>query len=55
VICLRAGIRDLYLSAGVGLDLTYLRVDLAMYGKEIGLDPGDRPLLNIALSPLFEY
>lgn len=55
VICLRAGIRDLYLSAGVGLDLTYLRVDLAMYGKELGLDPGDRPLLNIALSLSFEY
>lgn len=55
VVYLRAGIRDAYLSAGLGLDLTAFRIDFAMYGTELGLEPGDRALLNIALSVAYQY
>jgi hypothetical protein len=54
-VSLRAGINESYLSAGLGLDLTIFDIDFAMYGSELGLDPGSRPLLNMALSVAFEY
>lgn len=55
VVSLRAGISDAYLSTGLGLNLTYFQIDFAMYGKELGLEPGSRPVLNIALSLAFKY
>jgi hypothetical protein len=55
VVSLRAGIRETYLSAGVGVDLSVCKIDFAMYGTELGIDPGKRPLLNIAFSLAFEY
>ena len=55
ILYLRAGIRDCYLSSGLGLDLSICQIDFAMYGSELGLEPGSRPLLNIALSASFEY
>jgi hypothetical protein len=55
VLTLRAGVRDAYLSTGLGLDLTACEIDLAMYGTEAGLEPGSRPILNLALSLSFEY
>lgn len=55
VVSLRAGISDTYLSTGLGLDLTYFQIDFAMFGKELGLDPGKRPVLNIALALAFKY
>lgn len=54
-VSLRVGINEAYLSAGLGLDLTIFDIDFAMYGSELGLDPGKRPLLNMALSLAFEY
>jgi len=55
VISLRAGINETYLSTGIGLDLTLFQIDLAMYGSELGIDPGKRPLLNMDLSLSFQY
>jgi len=55
VVSLRAGISDTYLSTGLGLDLTLCQIDFAMYGTEMGLDPGIRPLLNMVLSVGFVY
>lgn len=55
VVSLRTGISDTYLSTGLGLDLTVCQIDFAMYGKELGIEPGKRPLLNMALSVSFEY
>lgn len=55
VVSLRAGISDAYLSSGLGLDLSVCQLDFAMYGSELGIDPGKRPLLNIALSLSFQY
>ncbi len=55
VVSLRAGISDTYLATGLGVDLSIFEIDLAMWGSELGLDPGKRPLLNMALSLSFEY
>jgi len=55
VVSLRAGISDAYLSSGLGLDLSVCQIDFAMYGTEMGLDPGRRPLLNMVLSVGFVY
>jgi len=55
VVSLRAGISDTYLSTGLGLDLTVCQIDFAMYGTEMGLDPGRRPLLNMVMSVGFVY
>jgi hypothetical protein len=55
VVSLRAGIRETYLSAGLGLDLTLFQLDFAMYGTELGIEPGERPLLNMAFSLAFQY
>jgi len=55
VLNLRAGINETYLSTGIGLDLTLFQIDFAMYGSELGIDPGKRPLLNMDLSLSFQY
>lgn len=55
VVSLRAGIAETYLSTGLGLDLSLFTIDCAMYGSELGLDPGKRPVLNMALSVSFQY
>lgn len=55
VVSLRAGIQDAYLATGLGIDLSILQIDFAIYGSELGLDPGDRPLLNMGLSVSFTY
>lgn len=55
VVSLRAGISDTYLSAGLGLNLSFFQIDFAMFGKELGIEPGMRPLLNMALSLSFKY
>lgn len=55
VVSLRAGIQDTYLSAGLGLDFTFFTLDVAMYGTELGLEPGKRPLLNIATGVSFTF
>ncbi len=55
VVSVRAGLREAYLSAGLGLDLSICKIDLAMYGTEGGLEPGNRPILNIAFSIAAEY
>lgn len=55
VVSLRAGIHETYLAAGLGLDLTACQLDFAFYGSELGIEPGSRPLLNMALSLSFEY
>ena len=55
IVSLRAGINETYLTAGVGLDLAIFKIDFAMYGKELGLEPGKRPCLNMAFGLSFEY
>lgn len=54
-LSLRAGIADALPCLGFGLDLTVLRVDCAMRGRELGLEPGARPTFVLDLGLLFRY
>jgi hypothetical protein len=55
ILSFRAGINDALLAAGFGLDLTHFTLSLAMYGRELGLDPGKRPVYNVVLALDFRY
>lgn len=55
VVSLRAGINESYAALGLGLDLSILSLDVAMYGSELGIDPGARPLLNMEVSMAIEF
>lgn len=55
ILSFRAGINDALLAAGFGLDLTHFNLSLAMYGRELGLDPGKRPVYNVVLALDFRY
>ncbi len=55
ILSFRAGIKDALPSAGFGADLTLFTVGLSMYGEELGLEPGDRPVFNMILAFEFEY
>jgi hypothetical protein len=39
-IAVRAGVNQGYLSAGVGLDLKVVTIDVSTYGEEMSLNPG---------------
>ncbi len=45
----RFGINQGYFSAGAGLKLACFQFDAAVYGKELGTEPGAKPQLNVAL------
>ncbi len=51
----RAGIQDALLSLGVGMDLTVMRIDVAMRGVELGIDPGKNTEMALDLALLFRY
>ncbi|AEF81420.1 hypothetical protein [Leadbettera azotonutricia] len=51
----RMGITDALPSFGLGLDLTFMTLDFAIRGKELGLDPGIQPVYGLDLSLLFRY
>ncbi len=55
ILSLRAGIQDALPAAGFGLDLQVFDLSLAMYGKELGLEPGSRPVFNLILALDFVY
>lgn len=55
ILSLRAGLREGYLSAGVGVDLSVFKIDLAMFGRELGREPGQIPLFNMAIGLEFRY
>lgn len=52
-IALRVGINESYLSAGCGLKFGAFHIDAALFGSELGLEPGSKPNLNAALSISF--
>ena len=49
-ISARLGISDSYLNAGIGLRLLSFHIDASIYGKELGVEPGATPQMNVALS-----
>jgi hypothetical protein len=55
IVTLRAGISDALPSAGIGLDLSVFTINIAAYGAELGLDPGDRPYYNLLVDFDFKY
>jgi hypothetical protein len=55
IMTLRAGIADALPAAGVGLDLSAFKLNLSIYGSELGLDPGDRPCYNLLIDFNFKY
>jgi hypothetical protein len=54
-LSLRVGIADALPAAGFGLDLTFMKLDFSIYGKELGLDPGVQPVYAIDIGLLFQY
>ena len=50
----RLGINESYLAAGVGVRLGSFNIETAVYGSELGLEPGDRPQLNTSISVSFK-
>lgn len=55
ILSLRAGIKDALPTAGFGIDLEAFTFSLAMYGEELGLDPGSRPVFNMLVALDFKY
>ncbi len=55
ILSLRAGINDALPAAGFGIDLQAFTFSLAMYGKELGKEPGARPLFNMTAGFEFRY
>ena len=51
----RAGITDALPALGFGLDLSFITLDFAMYGRELGFDPGLQPVYAMGVSLLFRY
>lgn len=55
IVSVRAGISDALLNAGIGLDLSIFKMNLAVFGTELGVDPGNRPCYNLLLDFDFAY
>jgi len=55
ILALRAGVKDALPTAGFGIDLEAFTFSLAMYGEELGLDPGSRPVFNLLVAFDFKY
>jgi hypothetical protein len=54
ILHIRAGIGEGLFSAGFGVDLTLFNLSMAMYGRELGDEPGSRPIYNILIDMSFE-
>ena len=53
ILDVRAGFYQGLLSAGLGLDLYYFKMNLAMFGSELSTEPGLQPVYNLQLG--FEF
>jgi hypothetical protein len=53
ILDLRAGFYQGLFSAGLGLDLTYFRLDASMYGTELSGEPGIQPVFNMIVGLIF--
>ena len=53
ILDVRAGLNQGLFSAGLGLDLYYFKVNLAMFGSELSTEPGLQPVYNIQLGMEF--
>jgi len=55
VLALRAGFYQGLLNTGLGIDLSVLTLNLAIFGRELSAEPGLRPVYNVALGLEFRY
>ncbi|MBP5587985.1 MAG: hypothetical protein J6X37_04595 [Treponema sp.] len=55
IISLRFGMSEMYPCAGVGLKLSNFNIDFAIYGRELGLEPGSCPCLNSSIFVGFKF
>ena len=49
IVSLRFGLSEMYPSAGVGFKFGNFNIDFAIYGRELGLEPGSCPCLNSSI------
>lgn len=54
-LSLRAGITDALPAVGFGIDFSFMQLDFAMRGKELGLDPGVQTTYAVDLGLLFRF
>ena len=55
IVSLRVGISEGYPNAGASLDLSVMKLNLAVWGNELGLEPGSRPAFNLMTGLEFSY
>ena len=55
VLSFRAGLIDALPAVGFGLDLSFMKMDFALHGKELGLDPGVQSVYAMDIGLLFRY
>jgi hypothetical protein len=54
VFTIRAGLREMMPSAGLGLDFTFMNIDVSAYGSELGNSPGQFPAWAAAIDLTFK-
>ena len=55
ILALRMGLNEGLPALGLGLDLHLFKMDFAMYGRELGTQPGIMPVYNIMIGFDFSY
>jgi len=55
ILSIRLGLREALPQAGVYFDLEAFKMGVSAWGDELGYEPGERPVYNLALSFDFEY
>ena len=55
IVSLRIGLAEGYPNAGASLDLAVMKLNLAVWGSELGLEPGSRPAFNLMTGLEFSY
>ena len=55
ILSVRLGVREALPQAGIYFDLDAFKMGVSAWGDELGYEPGERPVYNLALSFDFEY
>jgi hypothetical protein len=55
ILSLRAGLYEGLMAAGLGVDLNFAKLNMAMYGSENSIEPGLQPVYNVILGLEFRY
>lgn len=55
ILSLRTGLAEGLLAGGLGIDLNFAQLNLAMYGTEQSIEPGIQPVYNVIVGLEFRY